>query len=161
MVVSAPEREMPQSWKTGHAYLAGMGTGLWWGLLGAILIFLTSLLMPKSELGAHMGVVVTLCAMSLSFGALIYGLIGMWGANSDDPETLCGNCGAALGVLAAVVIVPNVGLMMSAYTVGAPIIGPIWIARAFGRGLGSRIAEMDASMTVVTGPSGVAVTSVR
>ena len=160
-VVSAPERALPQSWKTGHAYLAGMGSGLWWGLLGAILIFLTSLLMPKSELGERMGVVVMLCAMSLAFGALIYGLIGIWGANSDDPETLCGNCGAALGVVAALVIVPNVGLMMSAYTVGAPLIGPIWIARAFGRGLGRRIAEMDASMTVVHGPGGVMVTPVR
>lgn len=160
-VISAPERAQSRSYHIGSAYLMGMGSGVWWGLLGAVFIFLYSLLNPAAQLMQLLPIVITMCAMAVAGGALVYGLIGMWGAASDDAETLCGNAGAAVGVFTSLFILPFIGGVMLMYTVGTPVIGTVWVARMFGKGLGKRIGEMDSSVTVVTGAGGVAVTRVR
>jgi hypothetical protein len=162
MIVTAEmhEGELSRSARLGHCYLAGMGMGVWWGLLNALTLFLSSMVLPNTAMFTGMlPVTFTLCAMALAFGVLIYGLIGLMGGSSEDAESTCGNAGMAVGVLTA--------LMGGGMTVGAlvwttgPILGTIWIARQLGRALGNNINEMQSSMFVVASGRGVAVTAVR
>lgn len=155
----APERSLSRQEKLGHCYLKGMGMGVWWGVIGAVILFMYSLLNPASQLVKVLPVVFTACLMSVAFGTLIYGVIGMIGGSTDDAETTCGNLGIALGILTALVLMPT---MLGFLTMGAPMLGGcIWVSRQMGKSLGISINEMNASFFVVGTARGVTITPMR
>lgn len=155
----AAEREMTGSERLGCAYVAGMGMGVWWGLLGAAGTFFGAMMLPMHAMQHGMPIVLTLCLMNVAFGVLAYGVIGMLGANADDSEQMCGNLGLALGILTAVgqAYFSSPALMV----VGGPILGCIWISRRLGQSLGSRINEMRTQFFIVAGAGSVSVTAHR
>lgn len=160
-VVDHPETMLSRSAQLGHCYLTGMGMGVWWGLLGAVFTFLRSMTtVMSSDLGRMMPLILTMCAMNIALGALLYGLIGLAGGATEDAETSCGNFGLALGILGALlggIVVSDQLLMLG----GPTIIGSIWVSRKLGQSLGIKINEMQSSVFVVAGPGGVSAMSYR
>lgn len=159
--VDAPEKAMSKGEQSGHCYLAGMGMGVWWGLAGALFFFLRSMLViPASQLGRMMPIVLTLCSMSIALGALIYGIIGLIGSNTEDAEAACGNFGLALGILCALGSAVAAGGFF--LYLGVPsVVGSVWISRSLGRSLGIKINEWQSTIFVVAGPGGVEMTQYR
>jgi hypothetical protein len=156
-----PGRQMPESEKMGHGYLAGIGMGAWWGLIGAAVIFIGAMCTIKaSELGQWMPVTLVACLMMISLGCLMFGVIGLFGAKSDDAEVLCANLATVVGVITALFIMP-VFLAILGFMGISSIVGTIFISRLMGKSLGGNINEMQASIFVVTHGGSVAVTPMR
>jgi hypothetical protein len=139
----------------GRCYLAGMGMGVWWGLLGAGATFIRSMSLPGSEWGRLLPVILTVCLMTVALGALLYGLIGLLGGSTDDAETTCGNAGMALGLLTAVLAF-FVGASFTIYGAALGAFGGFWVSRALGKALGGNINEMRQTVFVVAGGGRVA-----
>ncbi len=157
--VDAPELAMTKGEQNGHCYLAGMGMGVWWGLAVAVYAFLLFMLVTSaSQLGRMMPLILTVCAMGLALGPVLYAIIGLIGANTEDAETTCGNFGITLGILCA----PVCFLAAPHPYVGFPAaLGSVWVSRALGRALGCKINEWQSTTFVVAGPAGVAMTQYR
>lgn len=152
---------MSRSAQLGHCYLAGMGMGVWWGLVGAIFTFIKATTdMMSSDFSRLLPLIFTMCVMNVALGAILYGLIGLAGGATEDAEAACGNFGLALGIVCALV---SAFLTQKVFMfVGVPaVVGSIWISRKLGQSLGIRINEMQTSVFVVAGPGGVAMTSYR
>jgi hypothetical protein len=152
--VEAPERSLPRSWKLGHCYLAGLGIGTWWGIVGATIFVLFALTaITALQLGRMLPPVLMIALMIVAIGALLYGLAGWLGGMSEDPEMVCSWLGIGIGVLAALFIMP---IALSMLTVGGGgMIGTIIVSRLFGKGLGGKIAEMNTSIFLVAGSGNV------
>lgn len=152
--------DMTPSEIRGHSYLAGQGTGLWWGLIGAFFVFLWASVLIKSSIWMKMlPVISTLAIMYIALGVLLFGIVGLLGNASDEAETTCGNVGAAIGVLQAIgwFFFARSGVLWDLPL----IVGCVWTSRMLGKSLGAKIDEFRASATIVTGPRGVSVTPIR
>ena len=157
----APERMLSDKDQLGHCYLCGMTVGVWWGLIGAVVFFLCAMVSIRAtDFGRAMPAIIAGCLMCIAFGTLLYGLVGMAGAKSDDAETLCGNVGMGIGILtAAVLLLPF--MVILGYMSFALLFGAIWASRAMGRAVGGNIAEMQGSIFVVAHGGKVAITPMR
>ena len=156
----APGRSLARSDQLGHCYLAGMGMGVWWGLIGAVCLFLWCTLSPGSQFAKMLPVVFMLCAMYIALGSLLYGLFGLFGGMSDDAEATCANCGLVLGLLTATLAgLVTFGYLL--YFTVAVIVGTVWVSRQLGKSLGCNIEEMRQSIFIVSSAKGVAVTPSR
>jgi hypothetical protein len=156
-----PGRSMDRGLQTGHCYLSGLGMGAWWGLIGAIIVFLTGMAtINVGDLPKASPILAALCLMTLALGVLIYGVIGLIVSKSDDAESLGANLGLVVGILTAipvgVIFVPLLGIMGGVFPFGA-----IWASRQMGKSLGGNINEMQQSIFVVAGPGKVAITPTR
>jgi hypothetical protein len=153
--IEAPEQQMPRSWMLGHCYLSGMSLGVWWGVIGAVVFILNAMLnFTADQMGRMAGVVVVIPLMIVAVGALIYGAVGWIGGQTEEPERTCGNLGIGVGVVTALFLMP---LAMSILMVGVGgMFGTIVVSRLFGKSLGGRINDMQASVFVVASSSGVA-----
>jgi hypothetical protein len=98
--------------------------------------------------------------MVLAGGVLAYGVIGLIGSGTDDPEKVCGILGIGLGVLTAGVMMPLALGSIGAYSIGG-FIGTTWVSWKMGAAVGSGIAEQQASAFVVAAPGAVVVTHNR
>jgi hypothetical protein len=145
----------------GNAYLAGMAMGLWWGLIGAIILFLTAATQITSgEFGSHLPKLLVICLMFLCFGVLAYGLIALWGVSTDNPEGICGGLGAGLGILTSIVVMKAALGAMGMFSIGG-LFGTIWVSWKMGASLGANLAESMSSVFIVAAGGGVAVTRNR
>jgi hypothetical protein len=152
---------MSRSAFIGNAYLAGMGMGVWWGLIGAIVIFMTSLTqITASEMGEHMPRVITMSLMMIAAGTLGYGIIGLISANTDDPEKFGGIFGIGVGLLTAGVLMPVVMASIGFYSIGG-FLGTTWVSWKMGASVGANVAEQQASALVIAGPGSVLVSRTR
>lgn len=153
--VEAPERSLPRSWKLGHCYLAGLGIGTWWGLMGATIFFLFAMsTVPGSQFGRLLPSLFIASLMIVAVGALMYGVVGLFGGMSEDPETVCSWMGVGIGALTSVFLIP---LALTLLSIGAGgMIGTIVISRLFGKGLGGKIAEMQTSIFLLSQGGNVA-----
>jgi len=151
-----PEKHLPKSLQRGHCYLAGMGVGVWWGLIGMLFVLvMPSMTLPGSQYGRILPTLFVIGLMYVALGALLYGLVGMAGCSAEDAEGMCGNMGATIGLLQGIawfMFFPGVWLGW------VQIFGCIWVSRQLGKSLGARINEWFSSVFVVAGPGGVAVT---
>ncbi|MGV3723778.1 MAG: tetratricopeptide repeat protein [Actinomycetota bacterium] len=149
VTVEAPERSLPRSWKLGHCYLAGMGIGTWWGLVGAIIfmLFATSMI-PGSLFGRIMPTLLISTLMIVAVGALVYGAAGFFGGTCEDPETVCSWVGVGIGAVTSLLLIP-LALIFPLMGVGG-MIGAIIVSRLFGKGLGGKIAEMQTSIFLLS-----------
>lgn len=159
-----PERELDRSAMQGNCYLAGMGMGLWWGLIGAVVIVLSSLLqLRNSEVGRFLPVLAAICLMFVAGGSLVYGIIGMIGGGSEEPENLCSNLGIGLGLLTGLTVVPMAlsWMGMSPFGVGGlfGLFSCVWVTRQMAKALGANINEWQSTVCVVSSGSGVVMTS--
>jgi hypothetical protein len=153
--LEAPEQQMPRSWMLGHCYLAGMSIGVWWGLIGAVVFVLEQTLThTSSQMGKMVTTSLVGSLMLIALGALLYGVVGLIGGTTEEPDRTCGNLGVVVGILAALLLVP-VAMGMAALGLFG-MLGTILVSRLFGRSLGGRINDMQASVFVVTSASGVA-----
>ena len=159
--IPAAEGEISHSAQLGNCYLAGMGMGVWWGLIAAVVFFLWSMTVFRAgEFGRYMPIILTVCAMNVALGALLYGVIGLIGGSTDDAETMCGNLGLLLGLFAA--FAPAIGTVGFILYTGLPtFVGCTWVSRQMGKALGARINEWRSSVFVVSGAGGVAMTHSR
>ncbi len=139
----------------GQCYLAGMGMGVWWGLAGGVGVFLRSMSMPGSMWSRALPIILAICAMQVALGALLYGLIGLLGGNSEDAEGTCSNAGMALGVLTAIAGIMG-GMTFTFYGAAIGGFAGFWVSRMLGKALGGNINEMQANVFVVAGAHGVA-----
>ena len=149
---------MSRSGLMGHSCLIGMGLGVWWGLIGALVTFLMSMAtMPASRLSHQLPIVLTMCVMWLALGTLLYGLVGIFCGTSDDPESLGNTLGIALGIVTVLFLTP---MMLSFILYGGlpTFVGTIWASRMFGKSVGGRVAEFSSSTFIVAGAGGVALT---
>lgn len=145
--VEAPERALPRSWKLGHCYLAGLGIGTWWGVIGAVILVLMSLtVFTGSQFARFMPYVVVLSAMIVAVGPLMYGVAGFFGGMSDDPESTCRWIGVGIGLVSSLFLLP---WALSFFGVFG-IIGTVIVSSLLGKGLGGKIAEMQASIFLVS-----------
>jgi hypothetical protein len=153
--VEAPERALPRSWKLGHCYLAGLGIGTWWGIVGATIFLLFAMsVIPGSQFARYLPSILVAALMVVAVGALLYGTAGFLGGMSEDPETVCSWMGVAIGVLTSLFLVPLALDMLSIG--GGGMIGTIIVSRLFGKGLGGKIAEMQTSIFLVSNGGSVA-----
>ena len=155
VTIEAPEQQMPRSWMLGHCYLSGMTLGAWWGGIGALVFILYALsIFPASQMGRMAGVLVVVPLIIVAVGMLIFGAVGWIGGQTEEPERTCGNLGIGVGLVTSLFLMP---LALSILTVGAGgMFGTIIVSRLFGKSLGGRINEMQASVFVVASSSGVA-----
>jgi len=153
--VQAPERALPRSWKLGHCYLAGMGIGTWWGVVGAtILLIFAMCVIPGSQFGRWLPSLSMAALMVVAAGALMYGIAGYFGGVSEDPETVCSWCGVGIGLVTSFFLIP---LALDVLSMGGGgIIGTIIVSRLFGKGLGGKIAEMQTSIFLMSHGGSVA-----
>lgn len=144
----------------GNAYLSGMGMGVWWGLIGAIVVFLLSLTqITSSQLGGHMPRLVVICFMIIALGALAYGFIGLLSSNTDDPPKFGGIFGFVLGGLTATVLTT---LLMGFGMMGIfGFASTVWVSWKMGSALGSGVSDLQASALVIAGPGSVVVSRTR
>jgi hypothetical protein len=151
-----PERELPKSMQRGHCYLAGMGIGVWWGLIGMLFVLIMpGLTLTGSQYGRIFPTLFVIGLMYVALGAILYGLNGVIGCASSDAEGMCGNVGASIGLLQGLVwyfMVPTPWMGW------IQLFGCIWVSRQLGRALGGRINEWFSTVFVVAGPGGVAMT---
>jgi hypothetical protein len=135
--------------------------GVWWGLIGALVTFFSAMMFVKtSEAGTAMPRAFALCLIVIAGGMLLWGIIGAIGSNSEEPDKVCGGCGAALGLMTNLVLMPMLLSAMGAYSFGS-LFGTIWVSWKMGAALGSNIGEQHASVFIVAGPGAVAVTRSR
>lgn len=159
--VANQEEGLSKSALTGNCYLSGMAMGVWWGLIGAIVAFLSAMVSIKSsEMGAMMPRIIVMCLMVIAGGVLAYGVIGAIGSSTDDPEKVCGIFGFILGLATAGAMMPMLLGSLGFYSVGG-LFGTTWVSWRMAVALGSSIGEQRASAFVVAGPGSVAVTMRR
>jgi tetratricopeptide repeat protein len=157
--VEAPEMEMSPSEQRAKCYLAGMGMGVWWGLIGAFFVFVMPLLEhTTTSYMRYLPMFVAFALMYVALGALLYGIVGLTGVGSGDAETTCGNMGAGIGMTEGLIwffLVPS-------YYLGIiGILGCVWVSRQMGKSLGATINEWHSTLFVVSGHGGLAVTPLR
>ncbi len=146
--------------KAGKCFGIGLGIGAWWGLIGAVLCFFSAMTVHKtSELSGQMPVTLLMCAGYLVVGCLLYGLVGLACAGSDDASGVCHGAGVAIGIALAMMNFLGMAGNIGFGWIG--MFGSIWVSRQFGIALGSRVNEYLASVLIVTGPAGPVVTRSR
>jgi hypothetical protein len=153
--VENPGSSLPRSWMLGHCYLSGMTLGAWWGVIGAFVVVMNALLtMTSSQFGHRAGPVFVGGLMVVAMGMLIYGVVGVIGGMTDDPEQTCHYLGVGVGMVTALFLIPTLMAMLS---IGAgAMIGTVIVSRLFGRALGGRINEMQSNVFVVASAGHVA-----
>lgn len=145
----------------GNSYLAGMAMGVWWGLLGAVVVFFTSLTqITASEMGEHMPRILVTCLMMLAGGAMLYAIVGLIASTTDDPEKFGGILGIAVGLMTAIFLMPIVMASIGFYSIGG-LFGTTWVSWKMGAVVGAGVAEQQASALVVAGPGSVVVARTR
>jgi len=148
--VENPGSSLPRSWMLGHCYLSGMTLGAWWGAIGGLVVVMNALLsMTSTQFGHRAGPVFVGGLMVVAIGMLIYGIVGVIGGSTDDPEQTCHYLGIAVGVVTSLFLVPTLMAMLS-IGMGA-MVGTVIVSRLFGKALGGRINEMQANVFVVAG----------
>lgn len=153
--VEHPGSSLPRSWMLGHCYLSGMTLGAWWGLIGAFVVVMNALLtMTSSQFGHRAGPVFVGGLMVVALGMLIYGVVGMIGGMTDDPEQTCHYLGVGVGFVTSLFLIPMLMAMLS-IGMGA-MFGTIMVSRLFGKALGGRINEMQSNVFVVASAGNVA-----
>jgi hypothetical protein len=125
-----------------------MTLGAWWGALGAVIVVMNALLhMTNTQFGHRAGPVFVGGLIVVAIGMLVYGIAGIIGGMTDDPEQTCHYLGIAIGVVTSFFLIP---LLMAMLSMGAgAMFGTIIVSRLFGKALGGRINEMQANVFVV------------
>lgn len=153
--VENPGSSLPRSWMLGHCYLSGMTLGAWWGVIGAFVVIMNALLhMTNTQFGQRAAPVFVGGLMVVAIGMLLYGVVGVIGGMTDDPEQTCHNLGVAVGIVTSLFLIPTLMAIMS---VGAgAMVGTVIVSRLFGKALGGRINEMQANVFVVASAGDIA-----
>lgn len=159
--IGTAEGSLTRSQQIGSGYLMGMGMGVWWGLLGAIISFLNSTMSPLSQLGSAMLLTLGMVCITFGSGVLMFGAAGAIGAQSEDPEATCSWCGLGIAIFSAVIGGWLASQMRGVSgTVAAPAgLIYLWIGWRMGKGLGGNISEAMQQFFVVASGRGVSVTT--
>jgi hypothetical protein len=145
----------------GNCYISGMMMGVWWGLIGALVTFFSAMMFVKdSAAGTALPRAFALCMIVIAGGMLLWGIIGAIGSNAEEPDKVCGGCGAGLGLLTNLILMPMLLASVGALSFGS-LLGTIWVSWKMGTSLGSSIGEQHASVFIVAAPGAVAVTRSR